>query len=133
MNIMFEKCTNSKKQGDLGLGKAIGYLTECGYTVSLPLTDSQPYDLIVDIENKLNRVQVKTTTYINEYKTYCINLSVKGGNRSYNTIKKFDKTKVEYIFAVTGDNQKYFIPSSEIKATNNLNLGKQFDKFKIPS
>jgi len=128
---MFENCKNSKKQGDLGLGKAIGWLTQCGYTVSIPLTDSQDYDLIVDINNKLNRVQVKTTQYKSTYGVYAINLSVKGGNRSYNTIKKFNPDNVEYVFAITSDNDMYFIPSSEIKAVNNLNLGKNMFSHKI--
>ncbi len=127
---MFENCKNSKKQGDLGLGKAIGYLTAHGYTVSLPLTDSQPYDLIVDIDGKLNRVQVKTTAYKTPYGIFAANLSVKGGNRSYNTIKLFDKTKVEYVFVITSENDIYFIPSSVIKSKNILNLGKQFINYK---
>jgi len=127
---MFENCKNSKKQGDLGLGKAIGHLTAHGYTVSLPLTDSQSYDLIVDIDDKLNRVQVKTTTYKTPYGIFAVNLSVKGGNRSYNTIKLFDKTKVEYVFVVTSENDMYFIPSLAIKSRNTLNLGKQFTKYK---
>jgi hypothetical protein len=30
--------------------------------VSIPLADNQPYDLVVDIEGCLAKVQVKTTT-----------------------------------------------------------------------
>ena len=54
---------NTKKQGDIGLGQAIGYFTSLGFTVSVPLTDSQEYDLIVDNGFSLNRVQVKRCTY----------------------------------------------------------------------
>ena len=36
---------NSKKQGDIGLGIAIGWFATQGYTVCVPLTDSQDYDL----------------------------------------------------------------------------------------
>lgn len=42
---------NPKKQGDAGLGVAIGWFTTHGYTMSVPLTDSQDYDLIVDDGN----------------------------------------------------------------------------------
>jgi hypothetical protein len=45
---MFEACTNSKKQGYLGLGVAIGWFCQNGYVVNIPLTDSQEYDLVVD-------------------------------------------------------------------------------------
>lgn len=128
---IFENCKNSKKQGDLGLGRAIGWLCEQGYTVSLPLTDSQDYDLIVDIDNILNRVQVKTTSYKSKYGVFGVNLSVKGGNRSFNTIKKFDKTKVEYVFVLTSNNEMYFISTKDINAKNVLYVGKQYDKYKI--
>ena len=47
------KYKNSKKQGDAGLGIAIEYFTTKGYCVCIPLTDSQEYDLVVEIQNKL--------------------------------------------------------------------------------
>ena len=40
---------NTKKFGNIGLGKAINYFLSCGYIVSLPINDSQSYDLIVEI------------------------------------------------------------------------------------
>lgn len=46
---------NSKKQGDAGLGEAIAYFTRLGYTVQLPLTDSQDYALVVDIDGNIIR------------------------------------------------------------------------------
>jgi HJR/Mrr/RecB family endonuclease len=63
---MFDQA-NTKKQGDVGLGQAIAWFTRNSYTVSLPLTDSQDYDLIVDKDNVLYRVQVKTTSNKNNF------------------------------------------------------------------
>ena len=34
-------------QGNVGLGRAIAYYTEKGYTVMLPLNDTQKYDLVI--------------------------------------------------------------------------------------
>jgi hypothetical protein len=39
---------NTKDIGNIGLGEAIAYFTGAMMTVSVPLNDSQPYDLIVD-------------------------------------------------------------------------------------
>lgn len=128
---MFEECKNSKKQGDAGLGVAIGYFCAKGVTVSLPLTDSQDYDLIIDEDGLLKKVQVKTTNYKYGGKYWNFNLSVKGGNQSFGTIKKFDNTKVDYVFVLCGDGTKYLIPSIDIKAKNNLSLYSPWDKFKI--
>lgn len=46
------------KQGNVGLAYAIAYYSS--YTISIPLTDSQDYDIIVDTGNTL--LKVKTTT-----------------------------------------------------------------------
>ena len=47
-------------QGNLGLGKAINFFISEGYIVSIPLNDTQPYDIIVDKDGKLYKVSVKT-------------------------------------------------------------------------
>ena len=52
----------NKEKGNTGLGIAIAYYSSNGYTVSIPLNDTQDYDLIVDKSNVLKKVQVKTTS-----------------------------------------------------------------------
>lgn len=69
---MFSNCINSKKQGDMGMCYAIAYYSKLGWTISIPVTDSQDYDLIVDTGTKLLKVQVKTTTQISEH-GICVN------------------------------------------------------------
>ena len=128
----FANATNSKKKGDIGLGVAIGYFTEKGYTVSIPLTDSQDYDLIVDIPNEgVKRVQIKTTEFKTKHGVYNINLSVKGGNRSFNTIKKFDWKCSDYLFVYTSDKRKFFIPTWENMPKGGMNLGKDKEQFLV--
>lgn len=46
MDGIFEHCKNTKEQGTIGLGKAIAYFTSRGFVVSIPLNDSQDYDLV---------------------------------------------------------------------------------------
>ena len=38
----------NKQKGNCGLGMAIAYFSTNGYTVSIPLNDTQDYDLIVE-------------------------------------------------------------------------------------
>lgn len=122
---------NSKKQGDAGLGIAIGWFTSQGYTTLIPLTDSQDYDLVVDIEGKLSKVQVKTTTCIvKDY--YYVSISIKGGNRSgVGKLKKFNNLESDYLFIVNGAWEKYLIPTDKIKAKHTISLTKTWDKYKI--
>ncbi len=121
---------NTKKQGDVGLGAAIGWFTCNGYIVSIPLTDSQDYDLIVEKDDCLLRVQVKMTVYKCRNIRYEANLSIKGGNHTKRgTIKPFDVTKVDYIFVTTGDFTQYLIPTAELTNRFHLILGIKYDKF----
>jgi len=118
------KQKNSKKQGDVGLGSAIAWFTSQGYTVCIPLTDSQDYDLVVEIDDMMLRVQVKTTTQKNVAGSYVVGLRTLGGNQSFHTIKKFDKEKVDYIFVLTEDGSRYFIPSNDVEVKSQLTLSK---------
>ncbi len=123
---MLHRHASTKKQGDTGMGLAIGWFTSHGYTVSIPLTDSQDYDLIVDNGTGLKRVQVKTTTFQVTPGVYQANLSVKGGNRtSKGTVKKFDSTRVEILFIATGDSGLYLVPSDRVGQFG-INLGKSY-------
>lgn len=62
--MLFENAINSKKQGDIGMCYAMAYYAKLGWTVSIPVTDSQDYDLVVDNGTRLFKVQVKTTKSI---------------------------------------------------------------------
>lgn len=46
-------------KGDLAGAYAIAKLTELGFNVLTPLTESAQYDLVVEKDNKFKRVQVK--------------------------------------------------------------------------
>ena len=122
---------NTKLRGNIGLGQAIAYFTSSGYIVSLPLNDSQDYDLIVDMNGTLNRVDVKFTGFKERSGNYYIDLRKTGGNRSSgNHAKKFDKDKVEYIFCVISTLDKYLIPSGVI-TTNGILFNDNMNKYKV--
>lgn len=125
---MLNKHVNSKKQGDAGVGAAIGYFTSHGYCVNIPLTDSQEYDLVVDINGVLLKVQVKTSTQLSPSGNYMAQLSVKGGNKSGSSVKKFDGTAVDYLFILTPI-QMYFIPTKDLANANKITLGMKYDQY----
>ena len=52
---------NTQRRGDIAVSQAIASFTRVGYDVSLPLTESAAYDLIVDTGLNLKRVQVRFT------------------------------------------------------------------------
>lgn len=128
---MFQNCKNSKKQGDIGVGAAISYFISRGQTVLFPLSDSEPYDLAFDDGVKLNKVQVKTTFTKTRCGIYQTDLRTKGGNQSFHTVKKFDPTKVDFLFILAEDGNKYLVPSNEITTKSHFNLGEKATKYKL--
>lgn len=87
---------NKSKQGDAGLGAAIAYFTIHEYTVCIPLTDNDCFDLVVSKDsNELLKVQVKTSNHLTKSNTYAVQLRTLGGNQSWSGVAKhFDWQKV---------------------------------------
>ena len=123
---------NSKKQGDAGLGQAIAYFTMKGYDIALPLTDSADWDLIVEMEDGLKRIQVKTSSQISKSGIMKFNCDVKGGNQSFNKpSKKIQEQQWEFIFLhhlVTG--KQALIPKEALTTKGQINLGSSQCKYK---
>lgn len=51
----------TQRKGDIAVAQAVATFTRLGWDVSIPLTESAAYDLIVDSEG-LHRVQVRYTS-----------------------------------------------------------------------
>lgn len=117
-------------QGAIGVGKAISYFTANGRTVSIPLNDNQPYDLVVDIDG-LKRVSVKTTRYKPKgSKNYVVELKSCRHNKNENKLKKFDGEAVDFLFVCTDENL-YLVPAMEVHDTTALSLGDKAEKWKL--
>jgi len=125
---------NSRKQGDVGLGIAIGWFATQGYTVCVPLTDSQDYDLVVEFTGEgLKKVQVKTTKAKNPEDNYRVELRTRGGNKTgTGRTKHWGEVDCDYLFIVTADNEKYLIPKEDtLHIKSEISLGKQKDLYKV--
>lgn len=125
---MFEKAINSNRRGNIGMGYAVAKLTELGYNISIPITDSQDYDLIADLEGVLLKVQVKTTSYKDKKSEYYM---VALRTKTYNKLKSFTDSDCDLLFVLTESGQMYLIPKNEIKVRNGLTLTTEFDKYSV--
>ena len=56
----------NREIGRIGLSMAINYFTIQGYTISLPLNDTQWYDLVIEKNGKFYRIQVKHAMPVDE-------------------------------------------------------------------
>lgn len=122
-------------QGNIGLGKAIEYFTSKCIPISLPLNDTQSYDLIADFNGGLQRIQVKTTRFTEtQGKSYAVQLRNCGGNRTGKARAiPFDNTSCDYLFVYTAANKMYLIPSKNIDATNSITVGIKYAEYEVNS
>ena len=101
---------DNKYTGRNGIASAILYYTRKNYTISIPLNDTQWYDLIVEKDNKFITVQCKATTT----KENGISLRSCGGNNG-KTHYYAQNTPIDIIFCLDKNNYVYEIPMEDIK------------------
>ena len=121
---------SNKEKGNAGLGIAIAYYSTNGYTVSIPLNDTQDYDLIVDKNNILKKVQVKATSCKTRYNKYQVALKSCGGTKG-KTYKTIINTNIDEVFIVTDSMDIFIIPIEKIKNKSTLNLCDKYEKYRI--
>lgn len=114
-----------KVQGNIAEVKAILHFTEKGYMVSKPLFENTPYDLIIDISGKLERVQVKSSTCL-EGASYRLELRTKGGAGNSREVKRADSSNCDLLFATTPE-RSYLIPVSVFDGQGRIMLGAKYD------
>lgn len=120
---------SNKERGNAGLSLAIAYYGANGYCVSLPLNDTQDYDLIVDDGVSLLKVQVKFTDY-KDKGSYCVSLKSSGGTKGV-IYKTLINTSIDTLFIVCGDKSLYHIPIKDLKNTSSLTLNDSRDRYKV--
>jgi PD-(D/E)XK nuclease superfamily protein len=128
---------NRRVQGDVGEASALEWLTSKGATVWVPFNHSPHVDLMADWGAKPVGVQVKTSTFRSHPKNgdprWKVAIATRGGNRSWTGLtKKFDPTRVDYLFVIVGDGRRWFIPSPYVEAASEVSLGgAKYSEFEI--
>jgi len=123
--MLFE---TNKDKGRAGLAAAIGYFGTQGYTVSLPLNDTQDYDLIVD-NGSLSRVSCKATSQRTQYGVSVVSLRNTGGTKGSVYGREQDKN-IDYVFVLNEQQEMWLLPK-EILTSNSINLGDNYNQYKI--
>ena len=124
------KFSSNKEKGNSGLGMAIAYFSSNGYVVSIPLNDTQDYDLVIEKDGKLAKVQVKATGCKTKNNIYQLSLKSCGGTKG-ETYKTIIDTKIDEVFVVTDTMEMFIIPIEEIKNKTTLNLCEKYEKNRV--
>ena len=113
---------NTKEKGDNALGCAIGYYLTHRYEVCLPIGDKRPYDLLIEKEGKIQRVQVKYAGFYRGKNQCFAGLRITGGNQSYHYAKKYNDDAFDILFVYTEKGAKYHIPWKKVQARSEISI-----------
>lgn len=111
----------NKDKGRAGLAIAIGYYGSNGYTVSIPLNDTQDYDIIVDKGDGLKKVQVKCTGCTTERGAFVCFLTSSGGT-SGKVYKRVVDTDIDLLFVVCTNGWLFEIPKDKLNQRKSVTL-----------
>lgn len=103
--------TNRKQIGRIGLSMAINYFTYQGYTISLPINDTQWYDLVVEKDGKFYTVQCKAT----QSESGDIDFRSTGGTNGGVYDNLLNHSELDYLFCVNKDLNMWLIPIKDIQ------------------
>lgn len=117
---------SSQFKGTITELQVASHLLSLGYIVSQPLVQDTKYDLIVDVNHKLIRLQVKTARINKDNKTndsICFNCRSTTNNVRECKQRYYSSDDVDY-FATYWDNQVFLIPVNECSAEKTIWLTK---------
>ena len=95
----------TQRKGDIAVSQAIATFTKLGYDVSVPLTESTAYDLVVDVEGSIKKVQVKFTSNINGE----VDLRNIHSNATGYVVKKYAPNSFDWLYILKSTGEEYLI------------------------
>lgn len=121
-----------KEKGDLAAANAIAYFMTNGYEVCLPIGDKRPYDLVVEQDGTLFRVQVKYAGFYKDAGKYKAALRTMGGNQSFHTAKKYHDDDFDLLFVYVENGRKFLVPWNELKNRNSVSIeASKFSRYEV--
>lgn len=122
--------STNKEKGRASLGIAIAYFSTNAYTVSIPLNDTQDYDLIIEKKRYSKYGSSKVYICKTKYGIYQVALKSCGGTKG-KTYKTLINTNVDLVCIITSSLDIYVIPVKDINNKSTINLCKKYNKYKV--
>ena len=93
-----ESVWTPRRQGDAGELSAINWLVGAGARVYLPMFTDPDCDLVADFGERIDRVQVKTSTCWHNNR-FVVTVCTRGGNQSWNgVVKRIEPSRCDRVF-----------------------------------
>ncbi len=112
-----------RRQGDAGELSAINWLFSAGADVYVPLLTNPDVDMIADFGDRVDRVQVKTSTCW-EKNRFVVTVCTRGGIQGWNGfVKRIDPSRCDSVFIHVGDGRRWYIPATELGGGWSIRVG----------
>lgn len=119
---------NTQRKGDIAVAQAIATFTRLGHDVALPITESAAYDLILDCDEGLKRVQVRFTSSRRRQ----VDLRRIHSNGNGYVVKKTKPDAYDWLYVLNDQGEQFLLKeclharrSWTLTKASSLDLGKQ--------
>ncbi len=129
---------DNKQKGNLAVASAIKHFVSTGYTVSIPLSDTAKYDLVVERDGVFQAIQCKYAGHERSPGIFSVPLYVSGGNRSAGNRRiKYQQEDFDILFVLCANGCMYAISFQEIAGQTTINVGRKskwskWEQYSIP-
>ena len=121
---------SSKQKGNLTELQCITSFYELGYSVSIPYGENSRYDFIADINGKLIKIQVKTSSEHDDGKVFEFSCRSVRGTTQGNFSRKYTADEIDY-FCTYFKGKCYLVPISECSNSKKLRLEPPLNNQKV--
>lgn len=109
------------KKGAITELKCQIHLIKNDFVISKPILDNARYDLLLDYNNKIYRIQIKTSRWDTEGETIIFSCKSQHSIANGNKIMKYSPNEIDY-FMTEWDNQFYLIKCESKQSQCTLRL-----------
>src|SRR3989338_10664587 len=100
---------DTKLKADIAESAVITELLKRGFRVLKPVGDRLPYDLALDLNSKLLRIQVKCAWYNKRAKSYFVDARRTKTNRRRMVRERYDKEDFDFAILYIHDNHTFYV------------------------
>lgn len=103
---------STKQKGDIAEYQLVAELLKIGYSILLPCGDRLPYDIAIDYNGKLVRIQVKSAWFNEADKCYSVDVRRHQTNRQEYRHTKYNSDDFDFLVAwIENGNVFYILPA----------------------
>jgi len=122
---------NSKRKGSIAVGEAIRYFTKNNNSVLVPVSDCDKYDLVIDHDGVLKRIQCKYSDDKEKSGAFIVDLRTFGGYRDKTYHTRYLKGDFDLLFVYCSNGNSYLIPEEKLWGKSQLAIGiKSWNEYK---